>query len=320
MRRIGVRIVMTSIGVMLLIFYLSAALLAYQALTMLWRSRPDPTTAIVIVGVFTIAFGYLSYRFGTARLIASLDALELPREHAPGVYRRLDRLCERTTVAPPKLLIARLSAPNALAIGGGRNAIVLDAMLLRLLDADELEAVLAHELAHLESRDSLIQTLAYTAVRTVVGVANLFVLPIVLLLTGVARAVAWIAGRPTAWPHNPIGRVRLRLGQLIVLVLVMLTLVVFAHSRRREYAADDRAVAITGNPMALARALAKIQRASDPSWRLRSPLYIHGDEEGILLRLLSTHPSMDDRIDRLIERANRRPSPVSGTRPGIRRR
>jgi heat shock protein HtpX len=62
---------------------------------------------------------------------------------------------------------------------------------------------------------------------------------------------------------------------------------------------------VTGNPVALARALRKIQRASEPGWGLLSTLYVHGDDDGLLTRLLSTHPPMDDRIERLVEMGER---------------
>jgi heat shock protein HtpX len=86
----------------------------------------------------------------------------------------------------------------------------------------------------------------------------------------------------------------------------VITLLLFAHSRKREYAADERAAEVTGNPVALARALAKIHRATSPDRGLRSLLYIHGDERGDdSRRLLSTHPPVYERIDRLVEMAGR---------------
>lgn len=125
------------------------------------------------------------------------------------------------------------------------------------------------------------------------------ILPFVLLLSGISRAAAWIRGRPTAvGDGGPFGRL---LSGAVGLVLLGLLVLVRAHSRRREFAADDRAIELTGRPAALARALWKIERASAPSGLL-AHLYVHGDEEA-LIDWLSTHPSMDDRIDRLAGRA-----------------
>lgn len=85
------------------------------------------------------------------------------------------------------------------------------------------------------------------------------------------------------------------------------------YSRRREYVADERAAAVTGQPRALARALAKIHRAANPRWGLRSLLTIHGDEStSDWWRLLSSHPPIEERIERLAD-AERR-LPTSGPR------
>lgn len=306
MRRVGVRVLMFLVGFSLLTFYLLAAIVGYRVVLVLWAERPDPVTAVVMIVTMAVLFGYLSYRYGTARLLAGLDAHELPREYAPDLHRRLDRVAGRMDVERPRLVVAQMAAPNALALGGrGSGVVVVDRSLFRILDAPAFEAILAHELAHLESNDGLVQTVAYSTLRTVVGLVVLPLVPLVVLVTGLARAVAWMSGRPLEWDRTPLGRVRYRVGQAIALLFLLLTAVVRAHSRRREYAADDRAIEITGDPLALARALRHIDRASQPGWGLLSPLYIDGDEEGTLTRLLSTHPPMDERIERIIERVER---------------
>ena len=106
-------------------------------------------------------------------------------------------MADRLGVAPPAVAVARMEMPNALAVGGGRGTIVLDGRLFRLLDGPELEGILAHELAHLESHDGLVQTLAYSLVRTAVGLVALALFPVTLLLRGVSRAAAWVGGEPT---------------------------------------------------------------------------------------------------------------------------
>jgi heat shock protein HtpX len=206
--------------------------------------------------------------------------------------------------------------PNAFALGGvGSGAIVLDGTLFRLLDEDELAGIVAHELAHLESGDGLVQTLAYSALRTTAGVILLFLAPILAIGTGLAVGVAWVAGNPAAWARNPIGRGRVLIERSVMLLFAAFTLVIFAYSRRREFAADDRAAEVTGDPLALARALRKIERASDPRWGLRSLLDVRGPEENSLQRLFSTHPATDERVERLVERADERRR--AGTRISI---
>jgi heat shock protein HtpX len=203
------------------------------------------------------------------------------------------------------VFVADLKAPNAFALGGVRSGVlVVDLSLFRLLSPAEREAIVAHELAHLESYDAFVQTLAYSAMRTLVGLLLLPLLPVLLLVTGVARAMAWIRGRPHEWSRSPLMLLYAWVSLGVTVLTIALTALIRAHSRRREYRADDRAIEVTGDPLALARALRIIQRATDRQRGLLSTLYVSGDEEGVLTRLLSTHPPMDDRIERLVERAD----------------
>lgn len=294
---------MAAVGALLLALYLTAAYVSYRALALVWSSGLDLPTAVALLGGLTALLGYLNYRFGVARLLAGLDAVELPTWRAPELYRRRDRLCERFDVSPPRLLVTRTPTPNAFAFGDGdEGVVVFDRTLLRMLDIDELETILAHELAHLESGDSLVQSLAYSAAQTAVGLVAVALLPVALLVTGVARANAWARGRPLERSNGPADRLRGGVGRVLVLLVVGFTLALRAYSRRREFAADDRAVAATGKPAALASALRKIERASRPGRGLFAPLYAR-EEERPLERLLSTHPSTDDRIERLRARA-----------------
>lgn len=303
MRRLGVRAAMGAVGAAVLALYAIAAYVSYRALALVWEIGIDLPIAAALGGL-TLAFGYLSYRFGTARLLAGLDADELPAWRAPELYRRRDRLCGGTSVDPPRLLVTRMSAPSAFAFESGEEGvIVFDRRLFGLLDADELEAVMAHELAHLESGDGLVQTVAYSAARTVVGLVAFALLPLVLLVTGAARALAWLRGRPRQRSSGPIDRLRGGVGRLLAALPIALTIALRAYARRREYAADDRAVDLTGDPAALARALRKLDRAARPGWGPFAPLYVRRTDEHPLERLFSTHPSTDDRIERLRARA-----------------
>jgi heat shock protein HtpX len=307
--RLVLRSLKAIVGLFLFAFYLVVAVAGVQLLTQLWAIRPPPTTIAGIVAGLLLLSGYLSYRFGTAQLLRNLDAVELPRARAPGLYRRLDRLCEQSGIEQPRVLVADLPTPNTFAVGGAREGIlVFDRSLFRVLDGDELEGIMAHELAHLERYDALIQTLAFSAIRTVSGLLMLVFLPVILLVTGFARATAWLSGRPDSWHSTAFGRLRYRVEQRILMLFSVLTLVLLAGSRRREYAADERAASMTGNPLALARALRTIQRYSEPRRGLLSLLTIQTDDENQWTRLLSTHPPMDDRIARLVEQATERRS------------
>lgn len=311
MRRVGLRLLMVLTGLVLLCIYLLAAVAGYRLLLVVWEQRPDPTLLVAYFLVVTFVVGYLSHRFGTVGLLRELDARELSRRESPELYRRVDALADSFDVSAPVLQVGRLDAPNALGLSvRGTPVIVLDGGLFELLSADELEAVIAHELAHLEGRHGLLQTLGYTVVRTLGGLLFLCLLPLGLLVGGLLRAFSWLRGRPPRPFGVHLARVQRRVAQIVVLLFFSLTLLLRAHSRRREYVADDRAVEATGKPLALARALVKIKRASTPGWGVLSPLYIHGDEEGLLTRLLATHPPLEERVERLVEKADRQPGPT----------
>ncbi|MFB6125294.1 MAG: M48 family metallopeptidase [Halanaeroarchaeum sp.] len=260
-------------------------------------TRPDPTVLVAGLAATTVVVGYLSYRVGTARLLAGLQAASVPRDRAPRLHASLDRLVERMDVERPDLRIGSLPAPNALSVGsGGSGVIVFDAQLLRSLSMDETETIMAHELAHLEGHDALLQTLAYAALQTVVGMLLFVLLPVTLFATGLARAIALVRGRPAAWATNPIGRLRVRLSRGVLVVFALATVAVRAHAGGREFAADERAAEVTRNPMALASALTTIDRLTGAPQGLLSQLTTGGDDAE---RLLSTHPPTEKRVERL---------------------
>ena len=288
-----------------LLVYALLSVATYRALRLLWTAPPDPLTTVVVVAGLTLVAGYASYRIGTAQLRYALDAVELPRGEMPALYRRVDALADRVGVETPRLMIAPLHGPNALAIGGARDGdVVLDGSLFHLLTAAELEAIIAHELAHLKGRDSLVKTLGYSLVRTVTGLVWLLVLPAALLVGGAVRAAAVLRNDDPVRFRRSVRAADATMTSLVAVCLFFLTAAVQAYSRHREYAADDRAARLTG-PLALASALEKIDRAATPPGLL-STLVVHGDEEGPVTDLLASHPPMDDRIERLRRRVRDR--------------
>jgi len=298
---------MAVVGLTLLVAYVAAAVLAGWVLAVLWRSRPDLGTTVLAVVVAAALFTALSYRYGTRQLLANVRATRVPRERAPALYDRLDELCAAMDIAVPDVYLAQMAAPNALALGGvGSGSLVLDASLFGLLTTAELDAVVAHELAHLESHDGLVQTVAFGLGQTLAGGLSVFLFPVALLATGLAKGWAWSAGRPDAWTENPFGRVRTALDGVTVVLVVLLALAIRAHSRGREFAADDRAVEVTGTPLALATALQTLERASEPDRSALSPLYVHTDENGrSITDWFATHPRVDERVERLRDRSER---------------
>ncbi len=292
---------MVVIGLAVLVSYLLLSALSAFAVVTLWRLRPDPVTSALVGSAVVVVLGYLSFRFGTLQLLSRLDARDLTRSESPAVHRLLDRLSAEMGVEPPALKLARFTTPNAMALDPlGRDVIVLDTALFRLLDVDEFEALLAHELAHLERKDGLSQSLVASMGQTLVGIGYLFVSPVTFFATGIALGTAWIRGRPKEWHRTIPGRIRLGLDTIVGFLGFGFTVFIRSQSRKREFAADARAAAVTGNPMALASALKKLDRAAQPQWGM-SPLWVYGEVEldDPISEMLSTHPSTDERVERL---------------------
>lgn len=300
----GRRTLAVLLGVVVLGGYLGIAYLLYRGLVFVIGGL-DPITLLSALLIGTFVSGYLSYRFGTRGLLRSLDARPLGRDRAPRLHRRIDTLAESMKLERPAVFVASLGAPNALAIGSSRRgALVLDVGLFELLSADELTGILAHELAHIERDDGLVRMLVYASVQTALGVALIVAAPVILALTGLGYGFALITGRR----DNLALRLRATLGAAVGLVVFVFTALARARSRRREFAADDRAAAVTGDPLALARALRRIERASQP--RL-GPFRIPVErEESAVERVLSTHPATDERVERLAERAKGHRIPI----------
>jgi len=296
---------MVVVGVTTFAVYLAATYLVYLLARAVWALRPSTGTLVLGLALATLLSAYVSYQVGTARLLRSTRAWKLPPEGAPVLHRRLAAYSDEMGIARPLLLVGDVGQPNAFAIGGGlgRGAVVVDRRLFGLLGLEELSAILAHELAHIDHRDSLVQTFGFSALQTLSSVLFLVVAPVLVLSTGFARALAWVRGRPSQWERTLPGLFRRGVEATVSGGLFALTLGLLALSRRRELAADDRAAAVTGDPIALARALRKIERATDPRWAIEAQLYVRGDEDNTLLRLLSTHPATDERVERLREHA-----------------
>ncbi|WP_336036530.1 M48 family metallopeptidase [Halobacterium yunchengense] len=297
--RPGRRAAFALVGVAAFLGYAAAAGVVLLGVVAALSLDVRPAVALAVAAGTVLAVGYLSYRAGTARVLAQLNAVPLSPGRAPGAYDRLHALADRMGVEPPTLYVARLAAPNAVSLGGPGGAVVLDESLFSILHADEFEAVLAHELAHVERRDGLVQSLAYTVGRTLASFLAVLVLPAVLLVRGGDRLLAWASGRPGE-RGLPVHE---RVGRVVLVAVLLVSVLVRARSRKREFAADDRAVDVTGRPLALASALRKMERATRPRG-LFAVLAPPRREQADADRWLSTHPAVEDRVERLRERAS----------------
>lgn len=248
--------------------------------------------ALVLVGIGATAAlpGELAVRL--------LGGQPLPIQQAPDLHRTVARLSEGAGIPPPRIYLLPDPAPNAMSIAAGaatrrHAALAVTIGLLRLLDRDECEGVIAHEIAHLRSHDTTLQRVAGSLLRTLLVLLRI---SLWFALAGlVAGAVPWTTA---LWA--------------LVLATGLPVLAVAAHqalSRTREFAADEAAAALTRNPLALASALHKLDRAER---RLVSLLLGTGRQPP----WLRSHPAARERIRRL-ERTAAPPPPPRTAEPWL---
>ena len=227
------------------------SLLGYAALVGLVVVLFPPQLSLVAGGVLVVAISVLVYEADRIAYLVT-KAVSISREDYPVAYDTLHRLAQQADVAPPALAVVPTDEPNAITAGsGGRSVVCVTLGLLRRLDDDELEAVLAHEIAHVKNGD--------TAVLTLAGFPATLGL---VMLSLSARSFGWKAFF-LGYLFLPI-----YLAVFAVPLLVASLPGTVVLSRYREYAADRGAVALTGNPAALARALGELHGATvDPPER-----------------------------------------------------
>ncbi len=303
MRGATIRFVMAVVGLVAFSVYAAGAYVTYAIIQLVLADRPSSMTIISIFIGITLLVGFLSYRYGTAQLLASMETVGAFGPRIEWFNGRVTALSAEMEIDQPEIWFTDMEEPNAFAMSGPNGGVVVfDTTLFSLLSDDELEAILAHELAHLESHDGLVQLLAFTGLQTVVGVVSLLLLPVMLLLTGIAKANAWIRGTPSAWTKSLAWKFRTVIFAFVMIVPMIVTFVLLVRSRRREYAADRRAAEVTDNPLALARALATIHEAMTEELKLKG-LEPFGSEghpvPETLYRLFSTHPDVKSRIAKL---------------------
>ena len=243
---------------------------------------------ILFFGLLFVGFQLGNFFFSDRLTLWSMGASEVSEEEYPRLHATVGRLAQQADLPKPTVAVADQRVPNAFATGRSQNhaAVCVTTALLRSLDDDELEGVLAHELAHVKNRDMMVMTLAST------------------LSTLAFMIVRW-------GPFLGGGRNRNNGGVFVAIAVSLVVwivsfLLIRALSRYREYAADRGAASITGNPGALASALLTIDGRMDqvPSEDLRdeaemNAFFIIPIRKGFIGRIASTHPPTERRVDRL---------------------
>jgi heat shock protein HtpX len=240
---------------------------------------------------------FVSYFFSDKIALAMYRAQPVTREELPRVYNVVERMTQRIGLPMPKIFVIPNDSPNAFATG--RNpahaSVAVTEGILNLLDDEELEGVLAHELGHVRNRDILISSVA----ATVAGA-----------ITFMARMGMWAGMFGGYGDRDNRERGGGGLGALLMIFLAPIAalLIQMAVSRSRDYEADHTGANFTGNPYALARALEKLDAYSKRRPMIASPstahLFIVQPMVGgnTLASLFSTHPPIPKRIERLTGR------------------
>lgn len=243
---------------------------------------------------FLIAGGmnFFSYWYSDKIVLKMYKAREVTEADNPGFYGMVRRLSQQAGLPMPKVYIIPSEAPNAFATGRNPQnaAVAATEGIMRLLTEDELEGVMAHELAHVQNRDTLISTLAATFAGAIAMLGNML-----------QWAAIFGAGRGEDEEGGGM------LGSLAVAIIAPMAamLIQMAVSRSREYLADASGARICGKPQALASALRKLQMGAQAvpmqeATPATSHLFIVNPLTGrSLANLFSTHPPMDDRVAKL---------------------
>jgi heat shock protein HtpX len=252
------------------------------------------TTGMVFAFFMACAMNFFSYWFSDKIVLAMYRAREIGEADDPAFYGMVRRLAARAQLPMPRVYVIPSESANAFATGRNPHhaAVAATEGIRRILSDDELEGVMAHELAHVKNRDILISTIAATFAGAI------------SMLGSMLQWGAILGGGRSSDDGEGGGGL---LGSLALAIIAPIAamLVQMAVSRSREYLADETGAAICGRPLALANALRKLHSASRmlPMGEARpasAHLFIVNPlTGGGLASLFSTHPPMEERIARL---------------------
>jgi heat shock protein HtpX len=233
---------------------------------------------------------FFAYWFSDKIVLMTYGAREVSEQEAPQLFRIVRELSAGANLPMPRVYIMNSDAPNAFATG--RNpahaAVAVTEGILRILDDNELSGVLGHELAHVKHRDILIGTVAATLVGAITMIARI-------------ASYSLLFSRGGRDDRDSGGFAQLFLLIVAPIAAVLLQL---AISRSREFEADKGGAQICGRPLSLAAALKKLERGVEQIPMMAGPSSAHlfivnPLRGGGIMRLFSTHPPMEERIERL---------------------
>jgi len=247
---------------------------------------------MIIAFIFAAIMNFVSYWFSDKLVLAMYGAQPVDETQAPRLHAIVRRLATRAQIPMPRIYIIPSDTPNAFATGRNPQhaAVAVTEGITRILDEDELEGVLAHELSHVTNRDVLISTIAATLAGAITYLAHM------------AQWAAIFGGRSRDDEEGGSNPLVMILFAILAPIAAML--VQFAVSRSREFQADASGARLAGRTYGLAKALEKIEVASRveplPANPATAHLFIVNPLTGqSFARLFSTHPPTEERIARL---------------------
>ena len=245
---------------------------------------------VVIALIISLLMNFGSYWYSDAIVLGMYSAQPVTKSQAPVLYEIVETLSDKADIPAPKIYIIPENTPNAFATGRDEDhaAVVVTSGILKILNKDELEGVIAHELSHIKHMDILISTVAATIASAVVVVSNM------------ARWTAVMGGGGEDFGET------VKLLATAVIAPFAATMIQMAISRSREYEADAGAAMVSGKPESLASALAKLSISAKRSPMDANPSTAHMFivnplSGGTVMSLFSTHPPPEERIARLMK-------------------
>jgi len=248
---------------------------------------------MLIAFFVAVVMNFVSYWFSDKMVLAAYGAQPIEEASAPRLYAIVHRLATRAGIPMPRIYMIPSETPNAFATGRNPEHAVVAVTegIMRILDEEELEGVLAHELSHVKNRDVLISTIAATLAGAITYLAHM------------AQWAAMFGGRgrdDDEGGSNPLAMILLAILAPIAAMLVQM-----AVSRSREFQADATGAKVAGKSWGLMKALEKLQMANQQmpmadATPATAHLFIVNPLSGATFaRLFSTHPPLEERIARL---------------------
>ena len=271
-------------------------LVALMLLLLAIGARIGGENGMILAFVISVAMNFTAYFYSDKIALAMYRAQPVTREQLPRAYAVVERLAAKDGIPVPKIYVIPTESPNAFATGRNPQhaTVAVTHGILSLLDDEELEGVLAHELGHVKNRDILTSSIAATLAGAI---------------TLIARMGYWASLFGGYGGRGGRGRNGGGLGALLMIIVapIAAALIQLAISRSREYEADATGAHTTGNPYALARALQKLEDYSKRVPLQATPSTAHLFIIAPLLggafgSWFSTHPPTKERIRRLIGR------------------